>query len=206
MKQRLPIVEPGKRLIVIGRTGSGKTTLSKEIMRASPGSWVVIDQKHDKTFDEFPVVPLNRVFKELEKCEDRILVVRPLYLDPVDDFIQELHESFEGVGLYVDELYYIHDHGQPGPGLIGWLTRGRSREQSFIGCSQRPRWVSRFCFSESDYICTMSLSSEEDRKTMTGYTGAAENLQKLVKREFNWYDVDDDVLTEFAPLAMRKTR
>jgi hypothetical protein len=68
----------------------------------------------------------------------------------------------------------LHHQGQAGVGLTSWLTRGRSRRQSFLGGTQRPAWVSRFVFSESDYLSIFSLNLKEDRKRMYEACGREE--------------------------------
>ncbi len=199
MIDTLPRVLPGERVIIAGRTGSGKTIGAVWLLSRSPGCWLVLDRKYDKAFENIgPTVGLNCDYDNLWK-ENRILIVRPETSDPgeLDAWIQRVSERWQHIGLLIDELYYVHTNGRAGDGLVGWLTRGRSRQQSFIGCTQRPAWVSRFCFSESDYIVSYTLNLADDRKRMYEFTGRKDMLQKTRRYKWAWYDVARDKLTRF---------
>ncbi len=190
---------PGERVIIAGRTGSGKTVGSLWLLSRSPGLWIILDRKYDNTFDGVgPVVGLDTNYEKLWE-ENRVLVVRPETSDPaeLDKWIGVISERYQHIGLLVDELYYVHSNGRAGDGLVGWLTRGRSRGQSFIGCTQRPAWISRFCFSESDYIVSYTLNLSDDRKRMYEFTGRKDMLQKTKRHKWSWYDVSEDRLTRF---------
>ncbi len=201
----LPRVMPGKRVIISGRTGSGKTVGATWLLSRSPGCWLILDRKYDALLGELgPQVELGDNYDKLW-AENRVLVVRPTTSDSteLDDWIGHVSERWQHVGLFVDELYYIHKNGQAGNGLTGWLTRGRSRGQSFIGCTQRPAWVSRFCFSESDYIATYALNLADDRKRMLEFTGHPDMLKKFRRYRWGWYDVANDKLTKYGPVPIQ---
>jgi hypothetical protein len=128
--------------------------------------------------------------------------MRPKTNDPdvLDSWVDDLHEGWRNVGLFVDELYYLHNHGRAGKGLTGWLTRGRSRGQSFIGCTQRPAWVSRFAYSESDYLATFALNLADDRRRIYEFTGRDEVMEKIPAHYWRWYDVARDRLDYYGPV------
>ncbi len=199
---RLPAINPGQRAIVSGKTGSGKTTGAVWLLSRSPGCWLVLDRKYDALLGKLGLhVGLNSDYEKAWK-KSRILIVRPETSDPeiLDDWIAHISETWNNVGLLVDELYYIHSAGRAGDGLIGWLTRGRSRGQSFIGLTQRPAWISKFCFSEADFIGAYSLNLVEDRKRIFEFTGRDEVMAKLGKHFWQWYDVSNDQLATYAPI------
>ena len=200
--QEYPKIQPGKRCLVVGRTGSGKTVWGRWMLNRSPGKWIILDMKHDEGFQgkgriitDLPDV--NMLLKLWKK--DRWIIIRPKTLDPdlIDQWIEYVHESVENVGLFVDELYYIHTHGQAGRGLIGWLTRGRSRKQSFLGGTQRPAWISKFLFSESDRFSIFSLNLLEDRKRVYEFVGDKIVLQNPPEFCWRWYDISKNKLLTF---------
>src|SRR5574337_184117 len=87
-------------------------------------------------------------------------------------------------------------------GLTAYLTRGRERGQSFLGQTQRPAWISRFIFSEANYISEMALNLLDDRKRMFQFIGHATALEKLPPHEWLWYSVDTDTLRHFLPIPI----
>lgn len=204
-------MQGGQRAVCVGRTGSGKTTLARYIMAVSPVRWIIIDRKCDDAFiNDGGVVVLSRL-ASVKECSDILAEVPTIVVRPhpaefrggfVDEFIGNLHEGLESVGLMVDELYSLHVNGQPGDGLTSWLTRGRSKKQTFLGLAQRPAWISQFIFSEADIIYCMALNKEEDRKRVYDFVGDKRILEKVTKRHFWRYGVDDDVLQRGSPVTI----
>ncbi len=201
----------GSRAFIAGRTGSGKTTLSRYIMAVSPGRWIIIDRKIDPSLAIGSTVlrglpPPPKLYAAMQDVTG--VVVRPTVTQfrdgSVDAWIADIHESMTHVGLYVDELYSLHRNGQIGDGLASWLTRGRSKHQAFLGCAQRPAWISNFILSESDFFYVMTVNKLEDRKRIEDYIGDKSVLAKIGKRQFFRYDVDGDALA-FFPRGVRIT-
>lgn len=207
----LPLINPGDRATVAGRTGSGKSTMARWLLNRSPGHWIILNPKHTKAYAALPdSVTLNGInIKKLKKslAENRFTILNPTSAqanaENMDGLVQYLHEEYENIGLGVDELYTLHKNGQPGDGLVGWLTRGRELKQSFMGLTQRPAWISKFLFSESDYVGGMSLVLADDRKRMREITGHDEFLEQLPPREWLWYDVANNHLRKFGAVPMK---
>lgn len=119
----------------------------------------------------------------------------------MDGIIGWLHGAMRNIGLCCDELYTLHSAGgRAGSGLIGWLTRGREYRQSFLGMTQRPVWISRFCYSEADVIIEMDLTAESDRQTVYEYTGDRHFLERVTDYRWLCYRVQPDVTTLYAPV------
>lgn len=207
-----PVINPGKRAIIAGRTGSGKSTLAKWMLQVSPGYWVIINPKNTRAYDTLPDsnnvdgIDIPKIKKSIE--EHRFTIITPkanqLSPDTLDLLIQWLITEYTNIGISIDELYAVHKNGQAGEGLIGLLTRGRELKQSFLGLTQRPAWLSKFLFSESDYIGGMSLNLEDDRKRMFAFTGKKAFLEKLPEQDWLWYEVGTDNLRAFNPVPLDK--
>ncbi len=178
-------IKSGQRVTVTGKTGSGKTTLMCHLVEDRPtDKAIILDCKGDSVFE---TLSDSEVIHGLELSDDKntdVFIVRPTSAelsDPelLDKFLLALYNKCRNVTVVIDEAYMIHSSGgRAGPGLIGLVTRGRSRKiGTWIG-TQRPAWASRFCFSESEHFFVMMLSHPADRKLMSEYTGCP-----LVARE-----------------------
>jgi hypothetical protein len=212
MAPTLPTLEPGTRTIVSGRTGSGKTSLARFLMRhqRTPQRWVILNPKHTGGYRQLPDAKIldgwnaKRFQKTIEKHRYVILNFRTQELHPdfMDAVLLYIHETYDNIGICADELYYLHRNGEAGDGLIGILTRGRERKQTFLGLVQRPKRISLFSFSEADYIVGMALNLEGDRKRMVEATGDGRFIESLPKYHWLWYEVDADSSQRWGPVPL----
>lgn len=199
----LPRIEAGKRAVLAGRTGSGKTTVANWLIKRSDYHWLIINPKWTAGYKNLPDSNIIRGIniKKIEKslAEYQYTIINPDGAEntpeTLDALIDYFHSSYEGIGFLIDELYSLHKNGRAGAGMVGLLTRGRELKQSFLGLTQRPSWLSAFVFSESDYIGAMSLTMKKDRQKMYENTGNEYFLSiDLEPREWLWYDVAGDEL------------
>jgi hypothetical protein len=207
----LPRFDAGSRGIVAGRTGSGKTSLARFIMEQRNNQhWVILNPKHTAGYKSLPdCVVLNEWnAKKFDRAitQHRFVLLNfstaELNADFMDSVLLYMHETYDNIGFCCDELYYLHKNAEAGNGLIGILTRGRERQQSFLGLVQRPKRISLFCFSESDYIVCMALNLEGDRKRMVEATGDFRFIDPLPKYHWRWYNVDADASQLWGPVPL----
>lgn len=197
-----PVKFPGPtdRLAVIGRTGSGKTTaaawhLSGRDFDLQP--WIIVNTKGDPLLYQIAAIPgVNNISVDDTPGE------RGLYhIDPTPDDAERLNAFFgrvwqkQNCGIYIDEGYMITNTEK----LNACLTQGRSRQIPMIILSQRPAWITKFVFSEADFVQLFNLSRLEDRKNVGGLVPVDKNY-RLPPYESYWYNVGDDDLKRFAPV------
>lgn len=187
------------RLAIIGRTGTGKTVfgvhqLSMRSFDLMP--WIIIDTKRDR---------LVNSIEGLQECRfNRVPTDPGLYIlrcnpgdeDNIDDFLLRVWEQ-ENVGLYVDEGYNIPQKEN----WNGLLTQGRSKRIPMIVLTQRPKWMSKFTWSEADFIDWFWLNYIDDRKTIRGYLPETPDVinKRLPPFWSYWYDVKQDKIFTLSP-------
>jgi hypothetical protein len=208
-QQRLPLIEPDKRGLICGRTGSGKTTLAAWLLARSYQHWVILNPKHTALYRQLPYSIVYNKFEPrgmLRDLRTKKFVILELTgaeadADYMDGIIGWLHGAQKNLGLMCDELYTLHaSAGRAGPGLIGWLTRGREHRQSFLGLTQRPVWLTRFAWTETEYICEMDLTLPEDRDTVYQNTGQRAFLNRITGHRWLWYDALRNTLDLYSPV------
>jgi hypothetical protein len=162
------IVYPGDsdRITIIGKTGSGKTQaaawlLSNRSYKTRP--WIVLDYKHDDLLGSIEGARTLAVDGKIPK-KPGLYIVHPTPADKerVEDLLWRIWER-EKVGLYIDEGYMIDLRSEAFQAI---LTQGRSKSIPVIMLTQRPSWVTRFAFSEADYIQLFQLTDTRDAKTV----------------------------------------
>jgi hypothetical protein len=205
----LPQIDAGKRCLIAGRTGSGKTTLAGWFLARSKQNWVILNPKHTALYREMPYSVVHRSFdpraiiRDTKRYKFVILELsgEEARSDYMDGIIAWLHSALHNIALCADELYTLHSgNGRAGEGLTGWLTRGREYKQSFLGLTQRPAWISLFLFSESDLICEMDLTLEEDRDRLYEMTGDKHFLERVTGHRWLCYDVQRASMSLYGPV------
>jgi hypothetical protein len=193
---RLP--DETNRLAIVGATGSGKTQaalwhLSLRDIDRRP--WVIYNFKRDRSIDGIPHA------KPLEL--DSVPIKPGVYIahpqpGQVDDVEKQMWEIWRrtGIGVYVDEGYMV---GKKNDAFRTLLTQGRSLETPLIVLSQRPVWMDKFVFTESEFVQVFRLQHRKDRRNVEEFVPA--NLEKRLP-EFHsyYYDVAANKVTVLKPV------
>lgn len=196
MPFRLP--ESSNRLAIVGATGSGKTVaeiwhISMRDIDKRPH--LVYNFKREKTIDNIPHI--RHIGLDEIPVKPGLYVVHP-HPNDAYDVERQLWAIWErgGVGVHVDEGYMM---GTQNPAFRAILTQGRSLEIPVTVLSQRPVWMDRFVFSESEFYQIFRLQHRKDRKLVEEFVP-----QDLSKRlpEFHsyYYDAGLDVVTPLRPV------
>lgn len=190
------------RISVIGMTGTGKTQagvwhLSRRDFSSIP--WIVYDYKIETLINSIERAEVEDTNFVPGKKDKGIFLVQPRPVvddDAVEIQMWKLLER-ENVGVFIDEGYMIKN-----PALNALLTQGRSKHIPMIVLSQRPVWMSRFVFSESNFVQCFYLGDERDRQTVTAFCPPLRNPESWMLPDYhsNYFDVGRRSMVRFGPV------
>lgn len=189
------------RHVIVGATGSGKTQyalweLSHRNFHRDP--WLIYNWKRDESIDSIP----GAREIELDEMPEKpgIYIAHPLPRDEraVEGQMWAVWERGD-MGILIDEGYMAGDHNEA---LRALLTQGRSKRIPLIVLSQRPVWLERFVFTESEYRQMFRLGDTDDVRTMKRHIPEfPKNVPKGVDLSIRlpdfysyYYDVGQDTL------------
>lgn len=195
--------DDSNRLSIIGSTGSGKTQaalwhLSHRNFHIMP--WIVYNFKMEQSIDSIPYakqLALNEI-----PVRPGIYIVHPLpqQLPEVQNQMFHIWKT-GGMGLYVDEGYMMGNHNEEFRAI---LTQGRTKRIPVIVLSQRPVWMDRFVFSESEFFQVFRLNHKKDIKNVEEFI-PADLSQSLPDYHSFYYDVGEREVKVLKPVPDLET-
>jgi len=215
-KSNSALPELGQRGLIIGQTGSGKTNFAIHLLKnLTFVPFVIYDTKDE---EKFLTLPKSILVHDEQSRNDALnndeqfdfVIVRPpanISNDDqaMDEMLQSHYNELHGVGAYVDEIYSFHSgNGRAGKGLLSLLTRGRSRGITTIMSTQRPAWISKFCYSEAQKLFVFLLMHEDDRKHVAKFIPNFDIDTFPPKHGFWQYSQGDNNPQLFLPVPLAK--
>lgn len=200
-------LDNSSRLVTVGRTGTGKTVaglyhLSRFDFSQDP--WVIINAKGDQHIDDIPNTQEIDLDYKFKKNDAGIFIVRPLPGDfegtlrersRMASFLWHVWER-ENTGIFTDESFMMGNNDA----FIACQTQGRSKHIPMISCTQRPVWITRFCFSEASFIQVFDLNDARDIQTVESFVPVDFDAEKLKKYHSYYYDIGEDNLVMLKPV------
>jgi hypothetical protein len=196
-----------QRIVIVGTTGSGKTHaalhhLSRRNFHEKP--WIVYNWKRDDFINS--IEGAKRLSVEAPAPEHPGLYIvepRPKHDDDaVEAQMLDIWEK-EDIGVFVDEGFLIAPSND---GFTDLLIQGRSKHIPMIICTQRPVWMDKYVFTESEFKQVFRLQSRDDMKKMEEYIPdimvAAKRYPLAGRENRHWsyyYDGPEDRLHRMPP-------
>lgn len=194
------------RLVVIGRTGTGKTQaglwhLSLKNFKTFP--FVMVDAKGDSLINEISNMPgVERVGFNDKIGRSGLYHLKATPPDmksaAMTDFLWRIHKRGR-CGLFLDETFVF---GRQPTALETIYTQGRSLNLPTISLTQRPSWISQFCFSEAGYFQCFDLNTRVDQKKVEEFV-PVDMQSHLPDYHSRWYDVGRNQVARFSPVPPR---
>lgn len=180
------VIQPYERVAFIGKTGSGKTFLAK-LYAGAFRNVLVLDTKGTFKWDNVPVI---KTFDKLREVGEGKFIYRPIdkemHEDYYEAFFEFCYKRRHTVAL-VDELAQVMEGASDI--LPSWkdiMQRGRELNVGIFNCTQRPAFIPRMTFSESEHTFCFRLKLEDDRKRVAEYMGKEVVATRLQGHGF-WY-------------------
>ena len=193
---------PGEqdRLLIVGRTGGGKTTagmwhLSGRDFNKQPA--VILNTKGDPFIDQLAELDgVQTITLDDTPGDTGLYIVSPTpgEMDKLDTFLARIWNK-KNCLVYVDEGYMI----KPADQLNALLTQGRTRNIPVIILTQRPSWITKFVFTECDFVQLFNLQTLNDRKNIGGLVPVDKNY-RLPEHYSYWYNVRANTMVKFGPV------
>jgi len=179
-------IRADERVIFVGRTGSGKTTLADKLIRNLGYRTVVLDPKHRWEYPGYRLV---------DRYDPNPSLVRQVFR-PRDDEVENWRDAekyLEDVWnygiptvVYIDELTRLSTPRRTIPILADFVRLGRQARMGTWYASQRPKDVPSLFLSEAEHWFVFDLRYVADREKCVGFLG--ENVADRITETYAfWY-------------------
>jgi hypothetical protein len=199
--QPLRLPSRKNRIAILGRTGSGKTVaglwhLSNADFESMP--YIIVNSKDDENIGNIERAEHISTSEIPKRPGIYIVTPHPSESDALAGMYERVWER-GGIGLLVDEGFMMNQTPRLGDNFVMLLTQGRSKQIPMIIHSQRPAWISRFVFSESEFFQVFHLQDNRDVKTISSFLPAGA-YKRLPDFHSLYYDVGKNRLNYLSPV------
>ena len=178
-------IRADERVLFVGRTGSGKTTLADRIIRTLGYRTAVIDPKHRWEFPGYRLVdrydPDPRLIRQVFRPRDD---ERSDWRD-AEVYLESLWDAGVPTVVYTDELTRLSTPRRTLPILADLVRLGRQAGFGAWNASQRPKDVPSLFLSEAEHWFVFDLRYVADREKCVGFLG--ENVGNRITEPYAFY-------------------
>ena len=167
------VIGPSERVLIVGRTRSGKSTLARALFNSSR-RLVVIDSKWEEDVPYATIVYTPADFRRLWPQRTARVVFRP---DPTAKRAADVDEVLARVLAARQARIVVHEAVDLAPAtwILPALRRaiktGGSLGVGVTICSQRPIGLHNDAISEFEHVFVFDLALEGDRNKVAGVAG-----------------------------------
>ncbi|MCL2817141.1 MAG: hypothetical protein FWD39_01980 [Clostridiales bacterium] len=177
-------IKSNDRVMVCGRTGSGKSVLVNRFLLPKMTNFVVYDYKHEF---ELPGAEIFTSLRDFKMKPGRRAVIYRTATGSDEEFDGLCKQVFYRGNntLVLDE---IANHCSAGRIMLHHdliMRLGRSKGVGIVNCTQRPRGIHNNVVSQCEHFFIFDLSQDTDRKKLSEFCG--EEVMARARDYHFWY-------------------
>jgi DNA helicase HerA-like ATPase len=164
-------------MVLLGGSGTGKTTLAKAMLAIWPGTVLAIDPKGtlggNRGLPDYVIVRSPGALKRLRRGYDRVIYrPGPTYTD-IHSYDEVYRWAYERGKLlvYTDELFSTMRGTRSPDWQRACITSGRELGVAMISSTQRPKGIDPRILTESESIACFKLRRADDAKYVAEFMG-----------------------------------
>ena len=162
------MIKTEDRVGIFGRTGSGKTTLVKNVLLPRVNRWAVLDPKHEFTY------PGAVIRRKHDARPERVIYRAPEFgpneMPWYDDIVARIMAEGRRL-IVVDEAYFVTKSNPTSPGMARAMRMGRSKGTGVWLLTQSPTRVPHEMLSQTDHIFLFHLQHVGDQERVVQLVG-----------------------------------
>jgi energy-coupling factor transporter ATP-binding protein EcfA2 len=195
------------RVILLGRSNSGKSQLARAIFVAAKGPKLIVDPQGSETTR----VPGAVTFRDPRRPPDaavrRFVPIDPADLDAYDEVYRwVLLRSYPSY-VWCDEAGDVFPVRRTPPNARRLLTHGRKRQIGHVATHTRPRELDPNLIAQAAHVVVFQLPNPADRRHVADVAGVEparldELLGELPPFGYVWHDVAAGTLTAHPPITL----
>jgi len=203
-------IKSNTRILVVGRSGSGKTTFTTNYLWNSFSPKIrkiFIDPKHEAGYIHYDIINTN--CKELESDLNKYNNI--LYM-PSDVTIQDFDKLCSlcynkgNIVLFIDEsAFYCTSSSMP-KNYRKLMIMGRSRGIGVVNTTQRPHGVNQLLISEAEHLFIFNLNLKRDKDKLKAMIPFEKHplIDNLSLYHFLYCNLRDNQYIYFKPLKIKR--
>lgn len=186
--------DPGEHLSVIGPTGSGKSFVALDVLKARASRrdahvLALATKRRDETMTDLGWPIITQWPPTWDQRQGRRIILWPPYGKASTDvarkreiFTEALDEVLEEGGwtVYVDEAIYLTETLKMRPILDEYWNTARSAGITVVAASQGVSWVPRAALTQQQWLIAFRFSDEETLSDVARVAGSRQRYRDVI--------------------------